>query len=119
VMHYNVHATDGDVGRVKGLLVDEKTWAIRYLVVSTGNWWEGHDVLIAPDWIDDINWSEGRLVVDLSRQAIKDSPAYDAETPLTRALESGTFKHYGRDGYWPREAGHVPPRPSASLGVSS
>ena len=119
VMHYNVHATDGDIGRVKGLLIDEKTWAIRYLVVSTGNWWGGHDVLIAPEWIDDINWSEGRLVVDLSRQAIKDSPPYDAEKTLTRDLESGTCKHYGRDGYWPREAGHVPSRPTAGLGGSS
>ncbi len=84
--------------------MDDMTWAIRYLIVSTSKWWGGHDVLIAPEWIDDINWSEGRFVVDLSRQAIKDSPAYDSAKPLTRDLETGTCKHYGRDGYWRREA---------------
>jgi hypothetical protein len=113
VMHYRVHATDGDIGHVKGLLVDDMTWAIRYLVVSTGKWWGGHDVLIAPEWIDDINWSESKVVVDLSRQAIKDSPTYDSAKPVTRELESGTCRHYGREGYWPREAGHAPPRPPA------
>jgi PRC-barrel domain len=113
VMHYHMHATDGNIGHVKGLLVDDKTWAIRYLVVGTSDWWGGHDVLIAPEWIDDINWSEGRVVVDLSRQAIKDSPAYDSAKPLVRELETGTFKHYGRDGYWPREGRQPASRPSA------
>jgi hypothetical protein len=119
VMHYSVHATDGDIGRVKGLLVDDMTWAIRYLVVSTSSWWGGHDVLIAPEWIDDINWSESTVVVDLSRQAVKDSPPYDSEKVLTRDLERSTCKHYGRDGYLPREAEHVSSRPSASVNVSS
>ena len=39
------------MGQVKGLLVDEETWAIRYLIVETSNWWFGHQVLIAPQWI--------------------------------------------------------------------
>jgi hypothetical protein len=112
VMHYSVHVIDGDVGHVKGLLVADTTWAIRYLIVSTTKWWGGHDVLIAPEWIDDINWSEARFVVDLSRQAIKDSPAYDSAKPLTRELETGTCKHYGRDGYWAREAKHAASRQS-------
>jgi len=112
VTHYHVHATDGDIGHVKALLVDNMTWAIRYLVVSTSNWWGGHEVLIAPEWIDDIDWSEGRVAVDLSRQAVKESPAYDSEKPLTRGLEAGTCGHYGRDGYWPREDGHAVSRPS-------
>ncbi len=45
---YTIHATDGDVGRVSGMPVDEKSWAIRYLIVDTGHWWSGHTVLIAP-----------------------------------------------------------------------
>jgi hypothetical protein len=113
VVHYNMHATDGAIGSVHGLLIDDMTWAIRYLIVSTSKWWGGHDVLIAPEWIDDINWSESKLVVDLSRQAIKDAPAFDAAKPVTRELETGTCKHYGREGYWPREASHAVSRRSA------
>src|SRR5665213_1445576 len=53
---YHVHATDGDIGHVQGLLIDERTWAIRYMIANTSNWWMGHEVLIAPDWIEDMNW---------------------------------------------------------------
>jgi hypothetical protein len=35
VRGYHVHASDGDVGHVQGMLVDDETWAIRYLVVNT------------------------------------------------------------------------------------
>jgi hypothetical protein len=30
VTGYHVHATDGEIGRAMGFLVDEITWAIRY-----------------------------------------------------------------------------------------
>jgi hypothetical protein len=35
VMGYHLHAKDGDVGHVDDFLVDDRTWAIRYLVVNT------------------------------------------------------------------------------------
>ena len=49
IMRYYVHASDGDLGHVQGLIVDEKSWAIRYIIVNTSNWWLGHEVLIAPE----------------------------------------------------------------------
>jgi hypothetical protein len=48
VVDYHIEATDGDIGHVQGLLVDEEIWAIRYMVVDTSNWWLGHKVLVAP-----------------------------------------------------------------------
>lgn len=50
VTGYHVHATDGDIGHVADLLVDDHTWAIRYMIVDTSNWWGGHHVLVAPPW---------------------------------------------------------------------
>jgi len=104
VTRYYVHATDGDIGHVQGLLVEEKTWAIRYIIVNTSNWWLGHEVLIAPEWIDAIDWAESKVEVSLPRQAVKVSPVYDSAAPLNRELETGLHKHYGRDGYWARNA---------------
>jgi hypothetical protein len=103
VMRYYVHATDGDIGHVQGILVEEKTWAIRYLVVNTSNWWLGHAVLIAPEWIDHIFWEESKVVVALSRQAVKDAPSYDSKIPLHREQEKVLHAHYGHSGYWPQE----------------
>jgi hypothetical protein len=104
IMRYYVHASDGDIGHVEGLLVDERSWAIRYVIVNTSNWWLGHKVLIAPEWIDYVSWAECNVSVGLTRQAIKDSPAYDAATSVTREQEERIHAHYGRPGYWPREA---------------
>ena len=106
VMRYYVHASDGDIGHVQGFLVDEKSWAIRYIIVNTSNWWLGHQVIIAPQWIDDVNWAESTVSVDLTRQAVKDAPPYDPTELLSREQEAGIHNHYGRAGYWPGEAKH-------------
>lgn len=103
VMQYHIGAIDGGIGHVQGLLLDDETWAIRYLIVDTSNWWLGHQVLIAPTWIQNVNWSEHMVSVDMSRQAIKDAPPYDPAATLDRDREISLHKHYERDGYWADE----------------
>jgi len=100
VIGYHLSAKDGEVGHVAGLLVDEQTWAIRYLVVDTTNWWGGHKVLVAPEWIDDISWPNRTVSVDLTRQSVKGAPHYDSTKQLNRQLEMTLYKHHERSGYW-------------------
>lgn len=100
VKGYHIQATDGDIGHVQGLLVDEETWAIRYIIVDTSNWWLGHQVLIAPQWIQDVSWSDATVSVNLTRQAVKDAPPYDSAAQLDRKQEMGIHEHYRRPGYW-------------------
>ncbi len=100
-------ATDGDIGHVEGMLVDEETWAIRYLIVDTSNWWLGHQVLIAPQWIEGVSWHDTTVSVSLTRQAVKDAPPYDSAVPLDRDQEIGIFKHHGRPGYWANDLKHA------------
>lgn len=106
VMGYHIQATDGEIGHVHSLLVDEATWAIRYIIVDTSDWWLGHKVLIAPQWIQTVSWSDSTVAVNLTRQAVKDAPPYDAEATLDRTREMGIYKHYGRPGYWADEMDH-------------
>jgi uncharacterized protein YrrD len=97
---YHVLASDGEIGHVSGFLVDEDSWALRYLVVDTSNWWMGHKVLVAPPWIGGMDWSDKTVSVDLSRTAVQASPPYDASVLLDRAWERNLHQHYGRTGYW-------------------
>jgi hypothetical protein len=115
VMRYYVHATDGDIGHVAGLLVDEKSWAVRYIIVNTSNWWLGHEVLISPHWIEDVYWAESKLEVALTRQAVKDAPPYDSKAPFERDHEAIIHRHYGRDGYWPQDAKSARPMKSSEV----
>jgi hypothetical protein len=103
VMKYHIRATDGDIGHVHSLLVDDETWAIRYLIVATSNWWLGHHVLIAPQWIDDVSWFDCKVSVDLTRQSVKHAPPYDVAVALNREQEMGIHQHYKRAGYWTGE----------------
>lgn len=103
VIGYHIQATDGEIGHVQGLLVQDETWAIRYIVVDTSNWWLGHRVLIAPQWIQKVSWSNTTVSVNLSRQAVKGAPPYDSAAQFDREQEAGIYNHYGRPGYWADE----------------
>lgn len=100
---YRVHATDGDIGHVQGMVIDEKTWAIRYLLVNTGTWCIDHEVLIARQWIEGVSWNDRSVSVSLTRDAVRSSPAHTPCIRIEREEESRTHAHYGRPGYWAGE----------------
>ena len=100
MLRYHVHAIDGEIGHVNGLIVDVRNWVIRYLVVNTGGWWFGHDVLIASQWVDDISWLKATVSVEIKREAVKQAPVYDPAVPFDREQERLLHQHHGRSGYW-------------------
>ena len=99
VMVYHLDATDGHIGHVDGMLVDEETWAIRYLIVNTGHWWVGHKVLISPDWIMKINWSDQSMSAGVTRDDVKAAPHYEATSKLNQQQETELFDHYRRTSF--------------------
>lgn len=96
---YHVHGSDEWIGHVDDFVVDDKTWAVRYLVIDTRNWWFGNKVLIAPHWATRISYVGRTVDIDLSRQAIKNSPAWDSNTVIDRDYEMRLDSHYGRSEY--------------------
>jgi uncharacterized protein YrrD len=97
---YHIQAEDGEIGHVEDFIIDADTWAIRYLIVNTQNWWPGKKVLVSPHWIKSVNWSESKVVVNLPCEIIKQSPEYTDDSLLTRDYEAGLHRHYNRQGYW-------------------
>ena len=103
VIGYYVQAKDDDVGHVEDFLVDDHTWAIRYLVVDTRNWLPGRKVVLSPSWIKTVSWDDSRVYVDLLRKDVETAPEYDPNAPLERALETRLYEHYRRPTYWDEE----------------
>ena len=103
VSGHHVQAEDGELGHVEDFIIDDTTWAIRYLIIDTRNWWPGKHVLVSPQWIERVSWSESKVFVNLPRQTIKMSPEYQEESLLTREYETGLHRHYNRRGYWVEE----------------
>ncbi|MBC7379594.1 MAG: hypothetical protein H7346_19430 [Burkholderiaceae bacterium] len=108
-VRYHIGASDGKIRHVHCLHVDEESWAIRCLVVSTSNWWLGHDESVAAQRIKRVTWAKRTKAVDLTRDALKQAPGYDPALPLSLEMEIAEYKHHGRAGYWPSAA-----RPSDS-----
>jgi hypothetical protein len=95
-----VAASDGEIGRVKDVYIDERDWAARYLVVHTGTWLDGRMVLISPLAVKAIDWGSGSLQVDLSIQRIAASPVIDTDKALSRQDEAELSGYYGYPGDW-------------------
>ena len=100
VRGYNIQASDESIGHIDDFIVEDDIWEIRYLVIDTSNWWFGKRVLVAPQWANRISWEQRNVCVDMSRQAIKDSPEYDPSVTVNRDYETRLHDHYGEQGYW-------------------
>jgi hypothetical protein len=94
VKSYHIHARDGEIGHVADFLLEDGDWSIHYLVVDTQNWWPGKKVLISPRSIDSTDWSTRTVSLNVDRQTVKDSPAYDGSTAIDRAYEYQFHGYY-------------------------
>jgi hypothetical protein len=99
ITHYVVQAKDGDAGAVDDFILDDRTWAIRYVVVDTREWWPGGTVLISPLWVTKISWDQSRIFADLPRRVIREAPGYDPSQPITDDYERRLFRYYGCEEY--------------------
>jgi len=97
---YHIAATDGAIGHIEDFLFDDDSWVVRYMVVDTGNWLSRRKVLVAPAWIDSIDWVNEKVHVELSTDAVKQSPEFDPAQPIERDYEELLHKHYNQPYYW-------------------
>lgn len=100
VAGYHLEASDGGLGHVHDFLFDDLDWAIRYIVVDTSDWWLGRRVLIAPEWVGEIDWQERSMRVDVSRRQIQSAPQYDSVGHVNRQWEADYYTHHQREPYW-------------------
>jgi hypothetical protein len=99
VKGYDVHATDGDIGHVENLLLDDGSWLIHYLIIDTKNWWFGQHVLVSPYAVREISWSNEEVRLDITRARVKSSPPWDPMAAIDRAYQRELHGYYGWPGY--------------------
>lgn len=103
-------ATDGEIGHVRDFYFNDEDWMIRYLVVDTGDWLPGRQVLIPPHVVASFG-EEGKIVeVNLSRARIENSPAIATHKPVSRQYEEEYYRYFGWPSYWMGET--LPAMPS-------
>jgi hypothetical protein len=100
VTGYHIQATDGEIGHVRDFIVDDESWAIRYLEVDTRNLWPGKKVLVSPQWINRVSWAGSKVYVDLKTETIQNGPEWVDSVPVTREYEHRLYNYYARSPYW-------------------
>jgi sporulation protein YlmC with PRC-barrel domain len=93
-------ASDGEIGHVKDFYFEDQTWTIRYLVLDTGSWLPGRQVLVSPYSLGRLDQAEKILQVNLTRQQIEDSPPIETRKRVSRQFEEAYYRHYGWPRYW-------------------
>jgi hypothetical protein len=93
-------ASDGEIGQIKDFYFDDQDWAVRYVVVDTGNWMMGWQVLISPHAFTN-GLAVGKVMpVSLSRKQVGDSPMVETHKPISRQFEEEYHRYYGWPYYW-------------------
>lgn len=97
---YRLKARDGELGNLREVYFDDQAWMVRYLVVRTGGWLLGREVLIAPRSVTEVNEEEKALTIDLTQEQIKGSPPVTTEKPVSRHYEQVFYQYYDWIPYW-------------------
>lgn len=93
-------ASDGEIGHLKDFYFSDRNWAVRYVVVDTGHWLPGRQVLISPHAFGGAPPAGKVMQVKLTRKQIEDSPAIETHEPVSRQYEEVYNRYYGWPSYW-------------------
>jgi sporulation protein YlmC with PRC-barrel domain len=109
----SVAANNGaGIGAVKDFLLDDRRWAVRWLVVDAGHWLSGRKILIHPSAVAPIylppkpqfpflsSGEQMAVSVNVTAQQVEGSPDAGADEPVTDELERRLFAYYGWDPSW-------------------
>jgi hypothetical protein len=97
---YAIAGTDGHLGSVRDLLFDDANWKMRWLVVDTGHWLPGREVLLPISDLGHLDPAKREFSVKLTRLQIRQSPEIETDLPVSRQAESDLYNYYGWDPYW-------------------
>jgi uncharacterized protein YrrD len=100
ILGYHASADGAEVGKVNDVLMEDATWAIRYLRLSAGKEFGDGTIFVSPHWVTNISWLERKIDLDLPLNRIRELPAMGARGVLVRDEEVQIHEHFGKPRYW-------------------
>ena len=98
---YHIRTVDDDeMGALRDLLFEDAASAIRYLVVETGAWLFGREVLLAPAAVGSVDPEGHAIETGLTAEQVKESPSLGDEQAISRQHEELLHRHYDWTPYW-------------------
>jgi len=91
MLGFNVLATDGLVGRVEDLVCDDEDWGIRSMVLTADGLASRPVVLIAPQWVEQVDWSHSQIRLYVSLDMVQKNFTAQADLAATCQLHVSIF----------------------------
>jgi sporulation protein YlmC with PRC-barrel domain len=73
---YHIETSDGELGYLQNLIVEDETWHIESLVIEMNSCLEGKNVILPLAHVREVRWSMSRMLVDITSDQLKDSPEF-------------------------------------------
>jgi hypothetical protein len=85
---------------VADLLVEDTTWAIRYLRIAAKYEYAEGTLYVSPSWIRDFRWLDKTITLDLKPEELRRAPTVGKTGTLVRIEETQIHEHFRRPRYW-------------------
>jgi sporulation protein YlmC with PRC-barrel domain len=93
---YTVQSEDGEIGHVEDVLVDDREWAIRYLIVNAEKWCPDKSILVSPEWLTRVSRDGSKTLFSVVI-GLHDGPARPA-APTRRTIARRRISRAPQEG---------------------
>jgi hypothetical protein len=97
---FRITGSDGPVGTAIDFLFDDESWRMRWLVVDTGHWFSGREILIPISALGRPDPTLREFSVNLTVRQAKECPDIARDLPVSRQAENDLYVYYGWEPYW-------------------
>jgi hypothetical protein len=100
LFRFDLRSLDGNLGKIEDLYLDDRYWAVRYLVVETEGWLVQRRVLVSPRAVMAVDIHSDTIATRLTKAQLAASPSPDEHAPVSRQFEIAYNEFYEYSPYW-------------------
>lgn len=94
---YTVEGIGGKIGFVFDVIIDDLNWKINYLVVETSKFLAANYILVATDWINDVQWQDKNIDVEVDNEKVTNVTDFDIHAQITKEYEEKLYAGLGKE----------------------
>jgi len=98
--NYDVHETNGHLGKLRDLYFDDRNEAVLFMVIDTGKWFSHHDVLVKPSMVKSISDLDKTIYLTISKEELEASPDASTQPPACVGYEKLYWQQQSMPLYW-------------------
>jgi hypothetical protein len=95
-----VYATNGETGRVRDFLFDDRSWRVCSLVLDVGTWLRRRDVVLPVSDFELPDWEKKQLRVRLTKAEVRKGPGVDSQKTVARQQVLAMREYFGALACW-------------------